>query len=353
MTREGGRDPSEAERAARARQRELTKPEGSLGRLEELAIQLASLQRTERPRARPAAALIFAADHPVTIHGVSAYPAEVTRSMLANLDRGGAAASVLARSHGLPLHVIDVGVGGEPAAATIVHRHEVASQGRFDLRVSDSMAEETEGSARKAGRDAVRGLAPDTRLLVLGEIGIGNTTPAAAVAAALLGRPAVDLVGPGTGLDTDGVRHKAAVVQDALDRVSTSGGTSTSDLLQRLGGPDLSALVGAILAAAERGIAVLVDGIIVSVAALAATRLDPRVRPALVFSHRSAEPGHRLVLEALEAEPLLDLGLRLGEGSGALVAFPLVESACRLHDEMATFAEASVPTALDADESRE
>ncbi len=351
MTRQVGMDPRDAERAARARQQELTKPAGSLGRLEDLAVQLAALQGQERPRVRPAAALIFAADHPVTAHRVSAYPSEVTRSMLANLDAGGAAASVLARCHDLPLRVLDVGVAGTPAPARIVDRHEVAAHARGDLRGADAMSAETEALARQAGRDAVAALDPDTRVVVLGEIGIGNTTPAAAVAAALLGRPAADLVGPGTGLEAEGVRRKARVVQEALDRVRATDPASPDARLRQLGGPDLSALVGAVLAAAERRIAVLVDGAIVSVAALAASRIDASVRAALIFSHRSAEPGHRLVLEALEAEPLLDLGMRLGEASGGLAAFPLVEAACRLHDEMATFAEASVPTALAGDES--
>ncbi len=335
---------------AAARQQQLTKPAGSLGRLEALAVQLAGIQQASIPRARPAAALIFAADHPVCVHGVSAYPSEVTASMLANFVAGGAAASVLARGCQLPLVVVDVGVDGDPSLGSPVLRHAVAGHERFDLREHDAMTLQTSAAAISAGAEAVACLSPDTRVVILGEIGIGNTTPAAAVAAALLGKSAEDLVGPGTGVDTDGLKRKTEVVRDALQRVEKKGPKEPLDLLQRLGGPDIAALVGALCEARARDLAVLVDGYTVAVAAMLACRVDPTVRSHLVFAHRSAEPGHRLVLEELNATPLLDLEMRLGEASGALVAFPLVEAACRLHAEMATFQEAGVPTALDTGE---
>ncbi|MCP5057156.1 MAG: nicotinate-nucleotide--dimethylbenzimidazole phosphoribosyltransferase [bacterium] len=335
-----------AAKLARERQQQLTKPAGSLGRLEAIAVQLAAIQQNPLPEARPAAALIFAADHPVTVHGVSAYPQEVTRSMLGNLARGGAAAAVLARTIGVPLTVLDVGVAGAPEKAVATPRHPVADHLRGDLRNDDAMSKETADLALNAGEDAVRALDDKTRILMLGEIGIGNTTAAAAVAAALLGQEASALVGPGTGVDGPGMKRKIAVVNDALARVATSGPAGPKDVLRRLGGPELAALVGAMRRACARDMTILVDGYSVSIAALVACRVEPEVREHLMFCHRSAEPGHEIVLRELNAEPLLELGMRLGEATGALAAFPLIEAACLLHSQMATFEEASVPTAL-------
>lgn len=347
----GETEREQAARLARERQQQLTKPAGSLGQLESVAVQLAAIQRNALPEARPAAALIFAADHPVTIHGVSAYPPEVTRSMLSNLARGGAAATVLARCVGLPLTIVDVGVAGAPVAGATIVRHPVAEHLRFDLRCQDAMSEETAELASGAGEDAIAALEAGTRVVALGEIGIGNTTPAAAVAAALLGRTASELVGPGTGLDGPGLDRKIEVVREGLERVATDGPVGPMDVLRRLGGPDLAALVGAIRRAYQLDMAVLIDGYTVSIAALVAVRAEPALRDHLVFCHHSAEPGHAIVLRELAASPLLDLEMRLGEATGALLAFPLVEAACRLHAEMATFAEADVPTALPQPES--
>lgn len=208
------------------------------------------------------------------------------------------------------------------------------------------MSEETTALALRAGEDAVNALEDRTRLLMLGEIGIGNTTTAAAVAAALLGQEACVLVGPGTGVDGPGMKRKIAVVNDALARVAKGGPTGPLDFLRRLGGPDLAALVGAMRRARALDMTVLVDGFSVSIAALVACRVEPELREHLIFSHRSAEPGHEVVLRELDAEPLFELGMRLGEATGALMAFPLIEAACLLHSQMATFEEASVPTAL-------
>lgn len=332
---------------AAARQLQLTKPPGSLGALERIALELAAIQDVERPSSTPAAAILFAADHPVVAHGVAAFPASVTAGMVANFAAGGAAASVAAGSmHGIPLEVHDVGVDTpyqlpEGGAAT-VKRHESAAWPAGDLRFEDAMGEELFTASVEAGRSAVLGLEPRPRVVILGEMGIGNTTPASAVAAALLGRPAADLVGPGTGLDEAGVRHKARVVDEALARLGDTAALQPLDVLRRVGGRELAALAGAALAAEERGAAVLVDGFIVTSAVLAAVRHRPALRSHLLFAHRSGEPGHALLLEALGAAPLLDLGLRLGEGSGALAAFGLVELACKLHGEMATFAEAGL-----------
>ncbi|MCP3986096.1 MAG: nicotinate-nucleotide--dimethylbenzimidazole phosphoribosyltransferase, partial [bacterium] len=246
----------------------------------------------------------------------------------------------------VPLTILDVGVAGPPSADTTIVRHPVADHIRGDLRCDDAMSKETTRLAMKAGESAIAELASGTRIVMLGEIGIGNTTVAAAVGAALLGRKATSLVGPGTGVAGPGLQRKLAVVEDALDRVGSHGPTGPMDLLCRLGGPDLAALVGAMHRARTLDMTVLVDGFSVSIAALVACRTDPELRDHLVFCHRSAEPGHEIVLREMDADPLLDLDMRLGEATGALTAFPLVEAACRLHSQMATFNEAAVPTAL-------
>ncbi|WP_257453739.1 nicotinate-nucleotide--dimethylbenzimidazole phosphoribosyltransferase [Archangium lipolyticum] len=333
-----------AAQRARDRQSRLTKPAGSLGMLEEVAVKLAGLQGTPLPRSRPAAALLFAADHAVTRHGVSPYPSAVTAAMVENFLRGGAASSVLCRQLGVPLRVVDVGVTRPPAFLSdkgiSFRRDPVADEPGGDLRVEDAMSEATFRRALAAGAVEVDALPDDVRLVVLGEMGIGNTTVAAAVAALLLGRKAEEMVGRGTGVDDAGLTRKVEVVRDAVRRLEGAG---PERAVQSAGGRDIAALVGAAGRAIERRMAVLVDGFIVSVAMLALERMAPGAREWMVFAHRSAEAGHQRVLEALGARPLLDLGLRLGEGSGALTALPLVDAACALHANMATFEEAGVP----------
>jgi nicotinate-nucleotide--dimethylbenzimidazole phosphoribosyltransferase len=333
-----------AARSAMDRQSRLTKPAGSLGMLEEVAVKLAALQGTPLPRSRPAAALLFAADHAVTRHGVSPYPSAVTAAMVENFLRGGAASSVLCRQLGVPLRVVDVGVLRPPAFSPdegiSFRRAPVADEPGGDLRVEDAMSEATFQRALAAGAAEVDALPDEVRLVVLGEMGIGNTTAAAAVAALLLGRKAEEMVGRGTGVDDAGLARKVEVVGDAVRRLEGAG---PERALQSAGGRELAALVGAAGRAIERRKAILVDGFIVSVAMLALERMAPGAREWMVFAHRSAEAGHRHVLEALGARPLLDLGLRLGEGSGALTALPLVDAACALHANMATFEEAGVP----------
>jgi nicotinate-nucleotide--dimethylbenzimidazole phosphoribosyltransferase len=332
--------------AALARQARLTKPPGSLGLLEAIAIRLAAWQGIDCPAARPAAAVLFASDHPVTAHGVSAYPPAVTAAMLHNFCSGGAAASVLARANRLPLHVVDVGVNGAApspvsAAGTLLIRDPVADDRAGDIRVEDAMSEATYQRALVAGAAAIERLGANLRVVILGEMGIGNTTVASAIAAALLSGDPRDYVGAGTGVSGDSLDRKRRVVVDAVERLG--GETRPEEILRRLGGRDVVALVGAMAAALKRRAVVLVDGFIVSVAALLLTRLAPDARDGLVFGHRSAEHAHGRVLEALEAQPLLSLGLRLGEASGALAAYPLLELACSLHDQMATFESAGVP----------
>ncbi|MCH2103951.1 MAG: nicotinate-nucleotide--dimethylbenzimidazole phosphoribosyltransferase [Planctomycetes bacterium] len=331
----------EARDAARARQGQLTKPPGSLGALEDVAVTLAGIQGVELPQSRPAAALIFASDHPVTCHGVSAYPPSVTSAMMANFAGGGAASTVFAANLGVSLSVFDVGVASSYPPSDFVRQSEIAGTAG-DLRTEDALDREAFEAAWRSGAVAIEQLESDVRVVLFGEMGIGNTTPAAALSAALLGRPAIDLVGPGTGVEGEALENKRRVVQDALDRVGPLDPAAGLEALRRLGGRELVAIAGATTAAVERGMAVLVDGFIVTAAVLAAVRAKPEVRDGLLFAHRSMEPGHRTLLEDLEADALLDLGLRLGECSGALAALPLLDLACAMHAGMATFEEASI-----------
>jgi len=334
--------PSEADRAAaRQRQTELAKPPGSLGVLEDLVVTLAGLQATPLPRADCVPVVVFAADHGVAAQQVSPYPASVTVAMLKTFVAGGSAIAVLARELGLKLTVIDAGtLAADPVAGVLTDK---PCCGTRDLSLGPAMSEAELAHALAAGRRGVMRVSNGADLLVLGEMGIANTTAAAAVAAVILRLPARDLVGAGTGLDTDGIRHKEMIVTRALAVNDLAGGEADAmTALICVGGLEIAALTGAIIAAAQAGVAVLVDGFIVSVAALAACRIVPAVRPWLIFSHASAEQGHARVLAALDARPIATLGLRLGEGSGAAIALPLVRLACALHRNMATLATAGI-----------
>jgi nicotinate-nucleotide--dimethylbenzimidazole phosphoribosyltransferase len=331
--------------AALARQAQLTKPAGSLGRLEQLAVELAGLQETERPRAMRAPIIIFAGDHGVVAQGVSAYPQEVTIAMMSNFASGGAAISVLARELGSRLEVVDAGTLAQSPVPGIVT--DKPRSGSRDFTYEAALESVEVAFALECGKRAVLRAARETPdLLILGEMGIGNTTSSAAIAAALLGISAEGIAGSGTGIDAAGRARKVRVIDQALARHGlTRGGVSVEDIMCAVGGLEIAAICGAIIAAAQHRLPVLLDGFIVSVAALAAVRLNPSCRPFLLASHQSAEQGHRLVLRALDIPPLIDLDLRLGEGSGAAVALPLLRLACALHNEMATFAQANVPGA--------
>jgi nicotinate-nucleotide--dimethylbenzimidazole phosphoribosyltransferase len=328
------------EAAARARQAVLTKPAGSLGVLETLAITLAALQATGRPRATNAPIILFAGDHGVTAQGVSAYPSAVTVEMLKNFASGGAAVSVLARELGVPLTVVDAGTQAtEPLSEIVTDKPRCGTR---DFTVEPAMTEPDLEYAFAAGRRAVTAAGP-ADLLLFGEMGIGNTTSAAAIAAALLGKAPTEIAGAGTGLDAGGIARKAKVIEAGLARHGLDKpAPDPRRVLSSVGGLEIAALTGAILAAAQAGRPVLVDGFIVTVAALAATRLNPSCVPWLIYSHTSAEQGHGTVLDALAARPVLDLNLRLGEGSGAATALAVLRLACALHNGMATFEEAAV-----------
>jgi nicotinate-nucleotide--dimethylbenzimidazole phosphoribosyltransferase len=324
-----------------ARQAQLTKPTGALGRLEQLAIELAGLQATEQPRAGQVPIIIFAGDHGIVAQGVSAYPQAVTIAMMANFTSGGAAISVLARELGSSLEVVDAGTLAEAEMAGVVT--DKPRGGTCDFSVEAALKPTELAFAFEAGQRAVvRAEAGQPDLLIFGEMGIGNTTTSAAIAASLLGISAAEIAGSGTGVDAAGRAHKARVIDDAIARHGVAG-ASPENILCAVGGLEIAAICGAIIAAAQRRIPVLIDGFIVSVAALAAVRLNPSCQPYLLPSHQSAEQGHRLVLRALNVLPLISLDLRLGEGSGAAIALPLVRSACALHNGMATFAQANVP----------
>jgi nicotinate-nucleotide--dimethylbenzimidazole phosphoribosyltransferase len=327
-------DPDEASAAAaRQRQARLTKPAGALGRLEDASVWLAGVQGRcppEPPR-RPVI-VVFAADHGVAVAGVSAYPAEVTAQMLANFSAGGAAINVLARQIDARVRVIDVGVGKPSGRIDIEDAlPRAGAENAFDI------------GAMTADEEVDAG----TDLLIPGDMGIGNTTPAAAITAVLTGRDPASIVGRGTGVDDLTLARKTAVVTAAVER-----GLGYADdpvaLLAAIGGGDIAASAGFLLAAAARRTPVLLDGVVSTTAALVAAALAPRAAGWWYAGHRSTEPAQRAALEHLGLEPLLDLGLRLGEGTGAALAVPLLRAAAATLTEMATFDEAGVSDRPDA-----
>jgi nicotinate-nucleotide--dimethylbenzimidazole phosphoribosyltransferase len=325
--------------AARRRQADLTKPPGSLGRLEDLAVRLAGIQGRSRPSCEQALVLLFAADHGVCVHGVSPCRAEVTAQQTANFARGGGVVGVLAAHLGATLEVVDVGVAGDLPDRPLLVRRRIRA-GTRDLASEPAMTLDECRQALAVGHERVLAH-PGTEVLIVGEMGIGNTTASAALMAAYLGLPPAACCGRGAGLDDQGVQRKAAVVARALERHAGVLGDPLA-VLAALGGLEIAAMAGAMIAAAAHRIPVLVDGFIATAAARAGCRLAPDLAPALVYAHRGAEAGHRLLLERLGAEPLVELGLRLGEGSGAEVALPLLRTACVLHDRLTTWEEAGV-----------
>jgi nicotinate-nucleotide--dimethylbenzimidazole phosphoribosyltransferase len=320
-----------------------TKPRGSLGRLEELACRLAAIRGTATLAPLKAAVVVAAADHGVAAEGVSAYPREVTRQMLLNFAAGGAAINILAARAGADLAVVDVGVV-EPVADKRIKQRRLAP-GTQNAAEGPAMTREQALAALDGGIGLARELA-DTGvgLVALGDMGIGNTTTASAVCAALLPAAPQAVCGRGTGLDDAGVGHKIAVVKRmlAINRVDPDDSVA---VLAAVGGLEIAFLAGLALGAAAARSAILLDGFITGAAALAAARLAPHSVDYMVAAHRSPEPGHALVLDALRLEPLLDLGLRLGEGSGAALALPLIQSALAIVADMATFARAGVTDA--------
>lgn len=322
------------------RNAQLTKPPGSLGRLEAVALQVAAVQGTPYPKWQRKALVLCAGDHGVVAEGVSAYRREVTARMVLQFVAGAAAVNAFARQNRIDLTIADLGVDhdfgasrSDGGATGVVHAK--VRRGTRNLAVEDAMTAKECAAAIEAGRRLV----PDCDLLAVGEMGIGNSTSAAAIACALLAEEAEAIVGRGTGIGAETWSRKVAAVRRGLDR----GG----EPLASLGGYEIAGLVGVIDEAARRGIPVVLDGFITGVAALVAVHRRPAVRDALIAGHRSAEAGHSRVLDALGLAPLLDLGMRLGEGSGAALAMGLVEAACRTLSEMRTFEEAGIDDAVD------
>lgn len=319
---------------------QLTKPTGSLGRLEELAVDLAAMTGQAFPVVTPPGVLVFAADHGVAAEGISAYPQEVTAQMVANMVNGGAGINVFARQIGALQRVIDVGVAVEVDAPGVVNKRIKAGTGNL-LREAAMTREEAERSIRIGLESAEAIIEEGAKVLIVGEVGIGNTTASSALLAALTGADPDEIVGRGTGLSDEGWERKKAVVREAL-AFHCPDASQPLDVLAKVGGLEIGAMAGAILGAAARRVPVLLDGFIATVAALLAVRINPAAADYLIAGHRSQEPGHAYVLKTLGKEPLIALGLRLGEGSGAALAFPIVEAAARMVREMATFASAGV-----------
>jgi nicotinate-nucleotide--dimethylbenzimidazole phosphoribosyltransferase len=328
---------------AEQRQQQLTKPPGSLGRLEEFAIKLAAQQGKLFPKADSVRVVVFAGDHGIAEENVSAFPQVVTREMVKNFANGGAAISVLARQLNASLEVIDVGVAHDPGSLPGVINQRIAT-GTANFARQAAMTDAQLQLALQCGQDAiVRAVSENTELLVCGEMGIANTTPATAIAAALLKCSASELAGPGTGLDEEGVKHKAQVIDTAIE-LHQQELTSPMRIMQYLGGFEIAALTGAYISAAQNGLAIMVDGFIATIAALVAIQVNPSIKDWMFFSHYSAEPGYKKIITALDVKPMLDFNMRLGEGSGAAVAVSILRQACALHNDMATFAEAEVST---------
>jgi nicotinate-nucleotide--dimethylbenzimidazole phosphoribosyltransferase len=332
-----------AEAAARARQNMLTKPPGSLGRLEELSIQLAAITGQARPSMARKAVIVMAGDHGVAAEGVSAYPAEVTQQMVLNFLRGGAAINVLARHAGARVVVVDMGVAADidVAGDAPFYARKIA-YGTQNMMRGPAMTRAQAEATIAEGMDVVGvEIANGLDLLATGDMGIGNTTPSAAIVAALTGQPAARVTGRGTGVDDAGLARKIAVIERAL-AVNQPNPDDPVDVLAKVGGLEIGGLAGVIIGAASRRVPVVLDGFISGAAALVAGRLAPEVKPYLIAAHQSVEIGHRVIMEDLGLRPLLDLDLRLGEGTGAALAFHLIEAAARILNEMATFAEAGV-----------
>ena len=324
--------------AARCRQDTLTKPQGSLGQLEEISIQLAALGKRSIDRR---AAIIMAADHGVAAEGVSAYPSEVTPQMVLNFVRGGAAINVLARQAKARVTVVDVGVNFDFDSSLPIVQRKIMRGTRNMAREAAMTCQEAE-AAIQVGIDVAKNEnAKGLDILATGDMGIGNTTPSAAIVSVITGQPVARVTGRGTGVDDSGLARKIATIEKAI-AIHKPDPKNPLDVLCKVGGLEIAGIAGVIIGAASGGVPVVIDGFISGAAALIAYQLAPRVKPYLIAAHQSVEIGHRAILEHLGLRPLLNLNLRLGEGTGAVLAFHLIEAATRILNEMATFEEAGV-----------
>ena len=314
-----------------------TKPPGSLGRLEQLALQIGLIQQTTSPVLRDPAIIVFAGDHGVVAEGVSAFPQDVTWQMVENFLAGGAAINVFARQNRIALHIADCGVNHDFGARAALLNRKVAA-GTQNFARQPAMDAQQCQTALQHGRDLVAGLSGN--VLGFGEMGIGNTTAAAAIMHKLCAIPVADCVGAGTGLSHAGIAHKQQVIEAAVALHAQV--SAPLDVLACFGGFEMATMVGAMLAAAERRMVLLIDGFIVTSALLVAARLQPAILDYCVFSHQSDESGHARMLAALQAHPVLQLDLRLGEGTGAALVYPMLEAAVNFLNQMATFSSAQV-----------
>lgn len=345
--------PLDEERRRRAQKHldSLTKPLGSLGQLEAVAAQYVAWREEDIPRIAGKSVYVFAADHGITEEGVSAYPREVTQQMVGNFLNGGAAINALSRQNGSDIVVVDVGVDTDFAGvAGLLHRK--VRRGTRNFAREAAMTEGEVNAALQIGIDLAAEAAQQGRTLIaLGEMGIGNTSAATAIAAALSGRGVLELTGLGTGLDEPRRAAKAKIIDQALNLHFGDIHTSRADALEILrcvGGLEIASIAGMVLGAAAHRIAVVIDGFICTAGAAIACAIAPNARGAIIAGHLSQEPGHRVLLEGMNVKPLLQLDMRLGEGTGAVLTFPLIESAVRVYNEMATFDSAGVSGASPA-----
>lgn len=333
---------ADVKKQAQERQLQLTKPTGSLSVLENVAVQLAALQNNLQPNVNSPWITIFAGDHGVMQENISAYPQAVTRQMLQNFATGGACISVIAKEYAATLQVIDCGSVGDTYEYTGVERYCIA-QGTANFVEQAAMTEEQCMQAMNLGCESVeKAIAHGASIYIAGEMGIGNTCSASALSCLLLAESAERLTGIGTGINALQLQHKKDVINQAIQLHQHVVGTDPFKILCAVGGLEIAAMTGAYIRCAQLGLAVVIDGFISTVSALIAVRLNPEVRQWMLFGHQSAEYGHHRLLDELDADPLLKLNLRLGEGSGAGAALGIIKLACSLHNHMATFAEAAV-----------
>ena len=331
---------------ARTRLEQLTMPHWALGRLMDLAEELAGMTGSLKPPVTRKTVVTFAGDHGITAQGVSQYPQEVTIQMVHNIVAGGAGINALARQANAAVRVVDMGVAGDLSALVAQGRivDKKIAPGTKDMTIGPAMSRKEAILALEAGIDVALDLGASTDLFGTGEMGIGNTAPSSAIVALYSGAAVGEVTGRGTGIDDERLRHKVAMIEESI-RVNGPDIGDPVDVLAKVGGFEIGGIAGLILGAASLKKPVLVDGFISTAGAILAARLSPPSRDYMIASHRSMEPGHRLALETLGKKPLLDLDLRLGEGTGAALAMPLVDAAVRILTEVATFAEAGVSEA--------
>jgi nicotinate-nucleotide--dimethylbenzimidazole phosphoribosyltransferase len=328
---------------ARARQETLTKPAGSLGKLEDLSIQLAGIQAKARPQVTRKTVIVMVADHGVVAEGTSAYPQEVTAQMVLNFVRGGAAITVICRQIGVKVVVVDIGIAGKTSTFMDIKHHKIA-QGTRNMCLGPAMTFDEAKQSIDIGIAVVQAeINKGLDIVGTGEMGIGNTTASSAICAVLTGKSVAEVTGRGTGLSDEALQRKMAAIEKAI-KVNNPTPDQPLEVLAKVGGYEIGGLAGVILGAAANRIPVIIDGFISGAAALVAAGLCPQVKDYLIAGHISVEPGHKYLLDYLGLKPLLDLNMRLGEGTGAALGMTLADAACRTLSEMATFTEAGVST---------